>query len=389
MKKILAAIILVLSFGACLTAGSPYFIFGKIYDADGGTGTASSANSFASVSIFREGIKNEIGEQNNGPEPGFPKKIYPALYNGLNITAYTYTDTGSSYWSSSPALNQKVIAVFESVNGKNGYTGETMIGVSSCVITAADINKSETILPDTKLYALLPPYFDGYSQGVLRIKWQAVNASRLVSYTVWRKGNNDADFEKIGITDINEYMDTNVIDGENYVYAVSANILWGGGNGAADYFITSRSRGSNIMTAAYPTPTYTATVSLNTCTPTFTNTVINTATPTPALNPFDEERKKNIRENKLIAFGNPVKGNVLKLGIYAEKNCHASISLFNMNAEKTDNFRIELKKGENITERLIDKLASGVYLIEVSLDYGDKVETLKKIKVAVIKKKGD
>jgi len=397
-KKILFIAMIFLP--SVLMAGSPYFIFGKLFDADGSTGNATSANSYASVSIFREGIKNEIGEQNNGPETGNAKKIYPALYNGINLTAYTYTDVGSSSWNSAAEANQRVVAVFESVSGKNGYYGETMIGVSSVVITADDVNQSETDLPDAGLGILNAPVLDGYSTGVLQIKWQPLHANRVISYTVWRKNVSSGDFEKIGTTALLTFSDSSVTDGQSYLYAVSANIQWGGGNGADEYFETARSSSSAELTASYPTPTFTSTETATnqpdatatfTFTPAFTYTATFTYTPTaqptstPTIDTAVQVRNENVIKHKIIVFNNPVKGNVIKLGIYSKEEGFAEAIIYNLNAEEVFRFRIKTVYGVNVIEQVIKNIPSGTYILAVNLNYGGKKEKTEKIKIAVSK----
>src|SRR5208283_2508795 len=97
MKKALYLIILTVVIGIAQLYGSPYYLFMSVYNADGTSGTAATANSFAGVSAYRIGIANEIGHQESGPNPTYLNEIYPA--DGVGTPAYLYSDVGSSDWA--------------------------------------------------------------------------------------------------------------------------------------------------------------------------------------------------------------------------------------------------------------------------------------------------
>src|ERR1035437_1058968 len=98
MKKTFVLLVLASILGVSSAyAIDPFFVVGVLYDADGSSGNASSANSFAGASIFRAGVNNEIATLNSGVV------FYAGQVSGQ--PAYINQDAGSQ-WTTSLAAGQ-------------------------------------------------------------------------------------------------------------------------------------------------------------------------------------------------------------------------------------------------------------------------------------------
>jgi hypothetical protein len=392
---------LMLAYYAC---AAPYFILGRLYDADGSTGNSYSANSYASVALFRDGISGQIGRQNNGPDPSFPNKIYPALYSGVASTAYCLTDVGSSQWLSIENAGQVIRSVYEVQAGMNGWNESTYLACTTTVINPSDWTNSSTNLHDARLMLLAPPAATSY-QDRISITFTGINMDDVASYNLYRKELPSGNPVSVAVIPQNrdsvmDFTDRNVVAGRTYSYNLSVNFAWETGNGDPQiYETTVRSRDSGASLLRLPTFTITPTAIMTvtatiteTATEEMTLTTTQTAVPTATItqtlaseNADAEKLKENLIREKLVVFTNPMKDNKIKLGFYSERNGKALIYLYNLSAESAEKFTVDVKEGVNVVEQVLKDLSSGLYAVRVTIKYSDSEITLPVRKVAVIK----
>ena len=383
--------------------GQAYFIYGRLYDASGNSGNANTENTFASVALFREGISGQIGRQNNGPDAAYPEKIYPAGHNNINTPAYCFTDVGSTDWLDTVNPPQKVRAVFQVMNGVNGWNGGTFVGTSLTEIEPADMPGSTTELNDVVLVEVEPPMIVSSDHGGVSIKWTGLAYRDVTGYGIYRHNETDgivektADVPQSAGAEIN-YTDTGILPGKSYSYMVSVRFTWGGGGSVpADYetAVKSASSSSVLIPELSPTVTLTATQTVSytvteTITPTMTITMTAEITATPTITVTAEAEKEdvlyeNIIKERLIVFTNPVTENTIKIGFAADNDCVASIYLYNINGEAVQKFTLKAEKGANVEELALKELSPGLYLIRVTLNYTDRKITLPKRKFVIVK----
>lgn len=359
---------------------SAHFILGNLYNSDGSMGDAFTANSFASVSLYRIGIRGQIGIQNNGPDEQYPNKIFPAMYNGVTTSAYCYTDVGSSDWKDMPAQGQEIMSVFETYKGVNGWSGNSYVGVTKTIITAEDIPESETVLNESELVMIPNPEIIDRSDSYIRLSWEGMDADYITGYTLYRKQLTSGNYAKITETAQNRGGDIIYTDdyglaiGAKYKYCISVHIQWGGGSGVSEYYETNAKSAESIETELdVPTPSITPTPSV-TSTP--------STTPTPLISP---QLAGNIEKEKLIIFNNPSRNEKIKLGYYSEGYGTAHIYLYNLTGETSYKKSVPVSEGTNIFEDIVSETASGIYVVRVTLDVNDRRITLPLRKLVLIK----
>jgi hypothetical protein len=308
----------------------PYFVRGKLYSSSGLTGTAETDNSFASVTIFREGIVNNIGYQYNGPDPVYPNKIYPAGYEYVTVTAYCYTDVGSYYWGTPAALSQTVRAVFEVMNGANGWVGSTYIGFTGAVISEADLIDNTTDLYDTQLIEIVAPTIVEFNMTHVSISWIGLSPETIIGYGVYRYNVTDNITETAAsfVTQTAEaeitYEDTDIVGGKTYGYMLSVKYKDMAGETPLYYESSVKSVLSESVLIPLPSPTITETHTITpttTVTPTITTT--STVTPTATSTPTSTNTPINqvVKNAKWTAFVEDfVRGNT-----YNAVNAYATV----------------------------------------------------------------
>lgn len=397
-------LLLVLLFTALFQSvfGQPYFIYGRLYDAAGNSGNAGTENSFASVALFREGISGQIGSQNNDAAAEFPEKIYPAGHNGVNTPAYCFTDVGSTEWLDTVNPPQRVRAVFQVMNGVNGWSGGTFVGTSLTEIEPADMPGSTTELNDAMLIEVKAPEIVSSDNSGVSIKWTGLSNQDVTGYGIYRYNETDGIIEKAA--DVSQsagdeinYTDTGILPGKSYSYMISVRFIWGGGIAPADYetAVKSASSGAVLIPELSPTVTLTATQTASytvteTITPTMTITLTAEISATPTVTVTAETSKEdilneNIMKERLIVFTNPVTGNTIKIGFAAENDCMASVYLYNVNGEAVQKINLKAKKGANVEELALKELSAGLYLVRITLNYGDRKITLPKRKLVIVR----
>ena len=434
MKKIIILGVIIFLFIAEIFSAE-YTLDGLVYNYDGTSGTAATPNSFASLNAYREGIAGQIGHQNNGENTTYPQKIYAA--DGTS-PAYFLTDVGSSDWASTPpAVSQVIFAILETGEGQNGWAGESYVASTVTVITASDINNGQTTIPAVELKLLPAPSIISEGTNYISVGWTGIDNDFITGYTLYRSDDGGINYNPITITSQNKggpvfYVDNDpsLSEGVNYYYKISVNFLWGGGNGAPDYYETNvkskPSSAAHIHPLTYTptqTATFTATVTITytfthtptdtatftftetftytpthtvtftetdtktltftytptstetftltetrtaTFTPTFTQTPILTATNTP-FPQLAQGFLEKIKENKIILFGQPVKNSIIKIGLFAEQEGIAEIFIFNIKGELVKKFVLTVKAGVNIIEKEKGNMASGIYVVSVKI----------------------
>jgi hypothetical protein len=279
MKKILFIAVLVLALFT-VSASAEYAIFGKVFNPDGTSGTAATANSFATAYMYRFGINNQVGLV----DP--PGKIYDAtgLATGAG-SAFVLQDVGN-LWTTAPVVGDSMVTVFEVYNPQFGWAGDdSYIAVTGAVITSFDINTyGGTDLPDTQLMVIPTPdvLSVSASQAVLGIT--GMNSDYINGYTLFRSTTVGGIYTSIGSVAQSkgaaiQVIDSGVTPGDTYYYKWSVNFNWGGGGGApVSLTIAAKSKASGSALIPVPTSTFTATY-------TYTASPVNTSTGTPTASP--------------------------------------------------------------------------------------------------------
>ncbi len=294
MKRFLVIIGVIINFAVADIYGE-YALYGEVFNYDGTSGTAQTPNSFASLNAYREGIAGQIGNQKNGEDQSYPNKIYAAAGT---VPAYFYTEVGSSAWSlTPPAAGHVVIAVLETGEPENGWTGDSYVACTITVITSADIINSQTNLPPVSLKLLPAPSIISEGENSITVGWTGIDNDFITGYTLYRSDDGGNSYNKITVTPQNKggpvfYTDDDITlsAGVIYYYKIAANFIWGGGGGAPEYFETyiksKPSSGAQIhpptatpTLSATPTETETFTLT-HTETYTFTITMTETETAT-------------------------------------------------------------------------------------------------------------
>ncbi len=436
MKRILFITSIIINLIIGYVYPAEYILSGLVYNYDNTSGTAATPNSFASLNAYREGIPGQIGHQNNGENSSYPHKIYAS--DGAN-PAYFITDVGSSDWVLTPAqAGQIVISVIETGEPENGWTGDSYIACTITVITDSDIINSATQIPPVKLELLPEPLIIYEGTNSITVGWTGLNNDLITGYTLYRSDDGGNNYTSITITGqikggqifyIDNDSDLNA--GITYYYKIAANILWGGGSGAPDYYETfvksKASSGAQIhpptstptytatytethtLTATYTetatltvTETYTFTITYtetateiktftftktetktNTLTATYTFTITPTniitvmpnVTNTPVF--LSDTLISNIKNHKIIVLNNPLNKNKLKIGLYSDINGIAQLYIYNIKAEFVQKILFSVSEGINIIEKDIKDISPGIYVLATKIN--DKSMPIRKI----------
>ena len=276
-------------------AGAPFTLMGFVYAPDGSAGDAATANSYAGLFAYRGGIADQIGHQNPPPND-----IYDA--DGMGTPAYFFTDVGSSDWITPPAVGQDVVAVLETYEGFNGWTGPSYAASLDKVIELADIVGGGIELPVPVTMELIPtPQGITLTDSII-LTWTGLAdpAENVLHYTVYRS-EDGGPYSEVGTSTPQipggtiYYTDTNVTADSCYSYTIAVNYRWGGEGGAPEYHTTagrSNPPAGPFCLEPPTTPTITPTPSdtpTSTPTPTDTPTVTPTPTDTPTSTPTPTE----------------------------------------------------------------------------------------------------
>jgi len=424
MKRFLIIVSLMINLVFANIYGDEYILYGNVFNYDWTSGTAQTPNSFASLNAYRKGIAGQIGHQENGENELYPHKIYAA--DGTS-PAYFFTDAGSSAWAlTPPAEGQIVIAVLETGEPENGWSGDSYIACTTTVITANDINNEQTDLPPVNLKLLPAPAIISEGENYITVQWTGIDNDFITGYSLYRSDDGGVTYNKITVTGQASggpifYTDNDpgLSAGIIYYYKIAVNFIWGGGGGAPEYYETFiKSKPS--LGAQIKQPTFTPTVSATstetetftltntetytftftktstetaTLTPTFTYTVTFTATDTATSTPsftttltftftptftetatlipiatntpvlLSDTLVSNIKKQKIIIFNNPVKGNKIKLGIFSEETGNLGLYFYNIKAQLVNKLNIQIIGGINIIEGEINNVSPGVYIL--------------------------
>lgn len=423
-KAVVTVITGILLLFAAAAQANPYFLLSRVFNPDGTTGTVATANSYSSFAAFRAGIPGEIGKQNVGPDGTYLEKVYWAYYNNTTTPAYAYTDVGSSDWTTVPAEGDVVTAVMQVYDGQFGWSGGSYVACTKTTISADNISGSETGFSDLTLKLIPAPVYSGSGAGYIDIGWTGIDTDLVAGYTVYRSTAAAGTYTAITYTASQNrngsivFTDDGVSEGNTYYYKIAVNVIWGGGNGAPDYFITDARSAASTGIYFGPTPTITPsvdiTVSSMTYTPTLTQTITPTYTPsytetytltctetvtetiTPTLtvtitmsstytetvtvtltgSPTTVPNTPtptitatsalgvNIASEKMVILNSPVKNGRLQLGIYVQSAVTARIFVFNIAGELVYKETMPLFEGSNVIDRPFKK-AGGIYILRV------------------------
>lgn len=378
-KAVMAAAVMLIAGAA--HAGSEFIVFGEIYNADGSKGFSFTENSYAGVRLFRVGINNEAARQYNNINYGNCQDRVFAPGDGE--AAYYYTDAGSTAWQTSPQAGQTVVVLAQVYSDQFAYcpwSGATYIGVKKDTVTSTNKLKMQ----DLRLEQVPHPQPQSIAIDSVTLTWKGISQDPddlITGYTVYRGEAVDGVYEKITGTAAQSkggqvsFTDSYIIDAwRTYYYKIAVNVMWGGGNGAPDYYISEAMSGaSSGVTLINPTPTITPTISEPTATP--------TATPTPDI--VAQNVQKGLLKHKLMLFPNPVKGNSFRIAFASTKDAQAVIQIYTVKGEVVRVTTVQVNAGANIFEQQVSKLSPGIYIVKVVLD-GNK-DLIPAGKVAIIK----
>ncbi|HRU39083.1 MAG TPA: hypothetical protein P5511_04340, partial [Candidatus Goldiibacteriota bacterium] len=244
---VFAIFLIITGLSATLVSAAPYFIYGKVYNANGTSGTADTENSYASMAAYRISITAQVGKQNSGPNPTFPEKIYPAYYNNVTTPAYFYSDVGSSDWITSAAEGQTIITVADVVNGRFGWTGANYTAARRKIISAADITGSESFMPDATLQQVPQPAASSVSYYGVSLTWTGLSNDTdglVTGYTVYRSLSAGSGYSALSYTASQvsggtvTFTDASLNTGTTYYYKIATNYGWGGGSNTVTAYVS-------------------------------------------------------------------------------------------------------------------------------------------------------
>jgi hypothetical protein len=438
-RKIFIIAILVMSHVVVAATGENYNVYGDVFNQAGTAGDNTTANSFAGLTAYRMGVNGEAGSQFNNPiNSGCPEKIYDAAGGD---PAYFASDVGSHAWTSVPYVGQEIVAIVQVYKGQFPsceWSGGSFTGADEAVISASDAFNSLTDMPAITLNPLPTVMVSAVNSGSVILAWTGISSDPhdlVTGYTVYRSTESSgiggykpltwtAQQVKAGQV---SFTDSTLDLVHTYYYRIAVNYIWGGGNGAPDYFVTdARSDSSagvycgpsptatptstyivesatitatNTATATETitqtvtpttTPTQTATFTLTitptvtpTASPSVTMTATLTATPsatdtptltaTTTLTPYQTSTKTPvisaaaIEKNRVIVFNNPVKDGRVKAGFYSENEANGQVRFYSVTGELVKQVRIKAAAGPNIFEVDFSRYASGLYIMRINL----------------------
>lgn len=389
MKKILWLTAVIIALTGGFAHAAPYFLYGKVFTAAGTTGTAETENSYCGLAAFRAGISGEIGIQNSGPDPAYPEKIYPAYYDNITTPAYAYTDVGSSDWTTAPAAGQIVTAVYEVYAPRFEWDGSTYIACTKTTISDSDISGSETDFSDISLELLPAPGIAEEGVDYIKTEWTGIDMGLVTGYTLYRS-DDGTEYSPVTVLaqdrgNLIQYTDDDPLlsSGTTYYYKISANIEWGGGSGALEYYETNaKSPESSGAGLIEPSPTATNTLTITVTpfdTPVMTETLTYTITPTLTITPtytmtctptptateeYSPMLLSAVEKEKVVVFNNPVRNSMFMAGFEAEEPGSADIYIYNIKGELVQTFFLNAEEGNNIIEKELRK-APGIYVVRV------------------------
>ena len=169
---------------AGLWAGPRFFFFGNVLESGGQTGSPSTANSHAGVTLVRDGIPGEYAAQIGKQNSVFPNELFAA---GTN-PAFFQTDAGSQ-WTTGIAANQTVMAVVQTYAGNNGWSGQAYAAAVTLQVASADIPMGLMNMPPAMLEPIPIPALlaaDG-THISLKIGHFSDFSGRLEGYSLYRK----------------------------------------------------------------------------------------------------------------------------------------------------------------------------------------------------------
>jgi hypothetical protein len=453
LKKIIVAVIFTALYCTCLKA-ELFTVTGSVYNYDGAAGSSSTPNSFAFFFGYRIGVAGQIAEHTNGeqaPNCVSPNKIFAS--NG-SIPAFYSTEVGSSAWNLAPgplAAGQIARVILEVSPTGNCYTGsESYVACASKIILASEIVATGMTLPDCELKLLPAPVVTQMGINYINISWTGIDLDNIGGYNIYRDEDGSGNYVLLSNVTQNRgniitYSDSDasLSQGKTYTYKISARFVWGGGNGAPDYYETAvKSKKSMAAQLLPPTPTITPTYTVSIYSPTVTETITltDTQTGTPTLTltatqtntqtftqtytytgtytatftdtltltdtvtmTFTVTPTSTITQTvtqtstpaatltptivpallreRLIVFNNPVRDSRVKLAFMADASGQAELDFYSINAERVKRYRINVSAGANDFDADFKGVAPGVYIIRVNVNG----RNLPDRKVAVIK----
>jgi hypothetical protein len=286
-------------------AGAVFNITGKVFTAEGLSGTASDSPSFASLAAYRWDIAGNIGIQNGLPPA---PQINPAVISPAN-SAYFASDVDTTGQWASPAAaeGQTLVAVAETFFNQFSWAGESYVYFQKKIVTSTDYGFSTAIFGSRRQRALPALSITQASSAQISLSWTALADSSAIisSYTIYRATYlPDETNRTYGTNEIldnvpaplsgsveADYVDNTVVLGKTYYYTLAVNFVWQGvasslaGARPAQPFYTTFGQSLTCSAKAEDkTPTITQTVTPS-GTPTATPTDSTSATATPTDSP--------------------------------------------------------------------------------------------------------
>ncbi len=436
MKKIIIAFFAAVLFAA-LSHASEFTVMGFVYNYNGVSGTASTPNSFAYLYAYRLGVAGQIGLHAGGeeiPPCVSPNKIYAS--DG-STAAYFSFDIGSSDWDVAPvplSAGQVGRVVLEVSATGNCYAGpESYVGCVDKTILASEMpvtGSGGMTYPDCSIRLLPSPDIDSQEAGYIRISWTGIDLDNIESYNIYRDVDSDGNYALIANVAQNRgnqiiYTDNDaaLAQGKNYTYKISVRFIWGGGNGAPNYYETFVKSKKSLPAYLLPptctvTPTGTAVINSPTCTQTVTQTLTYTDTATLTATPTYTQTSTDtftttytatgtitqtmtytltltvtatpsitktstatatplatltativpalVREGVMV-YNNPVRDSRVKLAFMATEAGQAELDFYNINAELVKRYKVSAVKGSNDFEADFHGIAPGVYVVRINV----------------------
>jgi hypothetical protein len=355
-------------------AGAPFLVKGDVFTALGTSGTPSTANSYAWVTLLRDHIPGESAVQNPGPNPTYPQRLFPAGKR----PAFFLTDTGSQ-WNTALATSQTVLAVVETIPGRNGWSGDAYAAAVTKAAGQENLVNSRLEMPRAFLKVIPCPAFKSATEERIEILIPGFEDSsdRVTGLALYRRlkgeGNSWVHLGNLPNPQVgtpSEYVDHSVTAAAQYEYAVAVNYAWPGGGGLNDgnlaketYTTAGRAVGGPFAAARIQPETAKSPVS-------------------------DETPEMDVKglSGSWAVFPNPATGDKLEFVFESLENSSYLLRIHNLLGEKVKLARGTVKKGVFRESCGIGGLSNGVYLIRLELTNDQGRSTiLSWKKIAIVK----
>jgi hypothetical protein len=366
MKALLFSLILT---GAPLHAANTFFVTFPVQAPTGAAGQDAQAAMSAGVTLLRHQIPDEQAHQMAGPDgPGVGR-----IYTRPSLGSYVLTDAGSQ-WVSAVSQSQTVLGIVETYAGQFQWAGKAFVGAVQGSISKTDIVAGRLSLDPVLMSEIPAPQLLAADEGSIQLSIPAfLDASGLATGLVlWRQEGGQAWQSRAYLPSGSveqAFVDASVTAQAIYRYGISIRFDWPGGGGAGlmpentGFYVTQARSDSGVIQASLKQPSPTPFPTLE------------GAIPTPDLG-----------AEPWIAYPNPSRDGKIRLAFRMAKKGSYHVLSYSLDGTLVSQFQGHSEAGWVKPVVDLSRMASGVYLMRLSLRYGSDEEQIYPIrKLALIR----